>query len=653
MESPNLSPHTLPPRPRAFIAGALLCALLAVGAPHTRHVLRSSLLDGEFLPFGVILGLLVASACVNPVVRLGWSVPAFSPQDMAVIFIMGLTTTAVSTDGLASFLLAVIAAPYYYASPENRWADFLFEHLPGWLVPANADNAMGEFFSGLPPGRSIPWAEWLAPLFWWLLLFAATFLVCACIASILHRQWTQHERLTYPLMQVPLAMSEAHSEPGAVPAFARHRLFWVGFGVPLFIVVWNIGTYFHPVYPAISTDFGWLAIARAFPRVRLLLLFPIIGFLYFVNLDVLFSVWAFYLLGVIQIGIYNRFGFQIGRADIYCSGSPSMGWQGFGALTAMVLWGLWMARAHLGRAARAALHPAQADNSQQHGEVVSHRVAWVGLGLGTAFIAAWLHASGMQWQVIALFLFAAFVIFLGLTRIVVQTGIVFVRAPLTAQSFSTYTLGTASISAPSMVSLALTYSWIHTVFFFMPVVAHAARVSEVLRIPGRHIRRALLLGLIVAVPTTLLYHLASGYEHGAQNFSGWAFRGGCTIPYHSTVSKMANPEPADARRLLFFAIGAAAMLCFTQLHYLLPWWPLHPIGMTIASTWPTRMIAFSLFLAWLAKLSIVKAGGLKWYNQFKPLFLGLVLGYFTGLALSLCIDILCFGPGQGHPVYSL
>ncbi len=635
-------------RPRAFVAGAAFACVLCAAAIHARQVMNSSLLDGEFLPFGVIFGLMILSGCLNPAAKLAAGKPLFTAQEAAVIFIMGLATTAVSGDGLGAFLLAVIAAPFYYASPENRWADFLFEHIPRWLVPSNDANAMGEFFAGLPPGRPLPWNEWVIPLFWWLLLFSAMFLVCACLAALLHRQWADHERLRYPLLEAPLAMCDPGDDARPAPPFARNGLFWTGFGVAAFIVLWNIGGFFLPMWPVIKLDWGWLAVARSFPYVRLYLIVPIVGFLYFVNLDVLFSVWAFYLLGVVQVGVYNRIGFRIGRADIYCSGQPSMGWQGFGALTAMVLWGLWMARGHLRSTWRAAWAGEREDDA-----ILPYRFAWLGAGFGLALMAVMLHEAGMEWKVIALFLFAAYVIFLGLTRIVVQCGIVFCRAPLTAQSFATYPLGSANIAASSMTCLALTYSWIHTVFFFLPVVAHAGRVCDALRVPFRSMRRALALGLVVAVPTTVVYHLLAGYHYGAQNFMGWAFRGGCIIPYQHIVQKMANPQPPDWTRLLFFLIGAAAMLFFTQLHYRLPWWPLHPIGMTIAATHPTRMIAFSLFMAWLLKLAIVKAGGLSLYNRFKPLFLGLIIGYFAGLAVAFLVDLAWFGPGQGHPVYSL
>ena len=402
-------------------------------------------------------------------------------------------------------------------------------------------------------------------------------------------------------------------------------------------------------------DLGWIQVARDFPAIRALIIFPIVGFTYFVNLNALLSVWSFYLLGIIQVGIYNRVGFQLGPADIYCSSHPSMGWQGYGALTAMVLWSLWMARRHLWHALRQAFTRTGSGSAQgmEESGLFSYRSAFIGMVLGWLYILFWLWRAGMEMRMAGVFIFAAFIIFLGLNRIVIQCGIVFVRAPLTAQSFTLGTLGTTALPAASMVSLGLTYSWIHTVFFFMPVVAHATRLADVLRVPGRTIRRALCFALLVAVPTTLCFHIIAGYYYGAENFDGWAFRGGCTMPYQSIVSKMANPTHTNWACLGFFAIGAVVFLIITQLHYRFSWWPLHPIGMTIAATHPTTMIAFSVFIAWLAKWIIVKAGGHRAYETCKPFFLGLVVGYFAGISIALLVDILFFGPGLGHRVYSL
>jgi len=60
-----------------------------------------------------------------------------------------------------------------------------------------------------------------------------------------------------------------------------------------------------------------------------------------------------------------------------------------------------------------------------------------------------------------------------------------------------------------------------------------------------------------------------------------------------------------------------------------------------------------VFLAWMVKGVLLRTGGRRLYNRTKPLFLGMILGYFTGLAVATCVDWLYFGPGQGHPVYSL
>ncbi len=650
MELPEADSAAKAVRFRVWIAGAVFCCLLAMGAPYTRNILPSSLLDGEFLPFGVMMGLLILTGVVNPAVKGAFGRTAFTPQELVLLFIMGITTTAVSTDGLAAFLIALIAAPSYYASPENGWLDHLLPHISAWLIPANAGGEIRHFFSGLPGGGRIPWTVWAVPLFWWLSLFAATFFVCACLVVVLRKQWSEHERLTFPLMEVPLAMAAAPQGRAWWAAVFRSRLFLAGFFIPFFVVTWNIGTFFSPGFPEIRLDFGWVQIARDFPGIRTLVIFPIIGFLYFVNLGALLSVWFFYLMGVIQVGTYNRVGFQLGPADIYCSSHPSMGWQGFGAMAAMVLWGLWMARSHLGRALRQALAARQ---PPEPADLFGYRTAFAGMIAGWGYILFWLWRAGMEALMAGIFIFAAYVIFLGLSRIVIQCGIVFVRAPLTAQSFTIGVLGSVGAPAQGMAALGLTYSWIHTVFFFMPVAAHAARAAELMKISGRTIGRALCWALAVAVPTTLIYHIAAGYYYGAENFDGWAFKAGCTIPYQSVVTKMLNPVPTNWRCLGFFAIGAAAFLSITQLHYRFAWWPLHPIGMTIAATHPTTMIAFSVFLAWLAKWIILRVGGHRAYESGKPFFIGLVAGHFAGISISLLVDILFFGPGQGHRVYSL
>ena len=77
----------------------------------------------------------------------------------------------------------------------------------------------------------IPWGIWIEPLLWWLLFMAAFYLVVVCMMVILRRQWMDHERLLYPLTQVPLGMVEDGKQPGPVKPFLKNASMWLGLAV--------------------------------------------------------------------------------------------------------------------------------------------------------------------------------------------------------------------------------------------------------------------------------------------------------------------------------------------------------------------------------------------------------------------------------------
>ena len=114
---------------------------------------------------------------------------------------------------------------------------------------------------------------------------------------------------------------------------------------------------------------------------------------------------------------------------------------------------------------------------------------------------------------------------------------------------------------------------------------------------------------------------------------------------------MRDPAPTDWDKLGIFGSGALAYLALTFLHYRLPWWPLHPIGMPVGiCSYPMTIIVFSIFVSWLAKWAIMRSGGIVLYQKAQPFFIGLVLGYFTAIGISFLIDMIWF-PGQGHSLY--
>lgn len=633
---------------RALILGCVAAILVSVGDPYTYHVLHSSLLAHDYLPLGTIFPFIVLVTVINVALKRIRRRFALSPPELLVVFVMGLVGSTIASN-TTGYLLAIISAPYYFASPENQWASYFHGYVPRWIAPSDEGKAMTWFFEGLPEGQSLPWGAWILPLFWWVSLIAVVFFVCFCMVAILRKQWVEKERLAFPLAEVPLEMVRASDGPRMLPAFMRGKVFWIGFGIPFVILLWNIFGYFNPLFPTIPMKSSF-QVARAFPGITTNLYFPLIGFAFLINLDVSFSVWFFYLLGVIQIGIFNRVGVTMGSADVYCSENVPLSWQGFGAFIVMVCWGAWMARTHLGEVFRKAFRRhADVDDS---GELMSYRSAVWGLIIGLIYMAGWLYQSGMQdVRVLALFLVGAVVLFIGVTRIVVEAGLVFLRAPMISQSFTMFTLGTTTIPVSSMVGLAFSYVWTSDLkSIFMAAVAHAAKLRDGIAGKRGTIPLAITVAVLVSLLASIWYTLYIGYEHGAYNFGRHIFRGGATIPFDSIVSKMRNPFDIFWPGLRFLGIGGAVMAGLLFMRYRFIWWPLHPVGFTIASILPIQLSAFSVFLAWAAKALILRVGGARLYWAARPFFFGLIVGSFFGVGVSFLVDVIWF-PGQGHEVY--
>jgi hypothetical protein len=114
---------------------------------------------------------------------------------------------------------------------------------------------------------------------------------------------------------------------------------------------------------------------------------------------------------------------------------------------------------------------------------------------------------------------------------------------------------------------------------------------------------------------------------------------------------MNNPEPPDTFQLTLFGTGAAVMSLLTFLKYRFPWWPFHPVGFALGGTGTSvRYTVFSVFIAWAIKFLILRIGGAALYRKYSPFFLGVLIGYSTGVAFSLVVDVIWF-PGGGHSIH--
>jgi hypothetical protein len=636
---------------RAIVLGTFISIIVNLLPAYSAYIVHSSRMVFGHLPMATMVVFTLVAWPINLLFKVLNPKWVLNRGEMVVVFCMGWISAAIPAANFMGLLIGAIAAPFYYATAENRWSEYLLEYLPRWAIPTNDRGQMTWFFEGKPPGTPIPWDVWFGPLLWWGSFLVALALVSVAIVAILRKQWVERERLPFPLAEGPLAMTEEGRGSGDYVLF-HNRLFWIGVAIPFFIICWNIAGYFWHLLPSIDlfTQFHTVSLGRGFPSIQMKLNFFILGFAFFTNLDILFSLWFFYLIGVIQTGVFDRFGYTIGASDIWGSnGGAAMGWQAEGAFIAFTLTGLWMGREHLKQVWRKGLYnDPDIDDSN---ELMSYRNALIAGAVGILFMFFWLWRSGMSPVVAGVFLMALLLMTIGVSRIVAESGLMYARMPITPQSFTFYTIGISNMESPSAAALGLSYSTFGLGNTFgATTLAHIARLGAELHLKTRSLFAVTIFALVLSLVVSAVFTLYLGYAHGAYNFNVYTFNSGNRVVFDNVVQKLQTPFDTSFDRLMFLGIGASVASLCSFLRYRFLWWPLSPIGLTVFTTGVIQRQVSMIFLAWLIKFVLLKIGGITLYRRAHPLFWGLLLGYVVGIGLIFVVDTFFF-MGQGHLVH--
>ena len=639
--------------PRSLLVGLALAVGLNLAAPFVGLVLRSQYLATSYFPVGLGVGFFVVVLGANGAlrrIRRSW---ALRERELAVVFVMAAVASTMPTHGISGKLLSFISAPHYLASPENRWAEYILPHLPRWAV-VEGGPGLRWFYEGLPRGEAIPWSAWALPLAWWLAFLGAAWLACLCVISILRRQWMEHERLAYPLAEMATALIRGSEAAAGAPRLTRSRLFWAGFGLAFGTLAWNLVGYFVAGWPELPRALPPIVVARDFPGIPLVLYWPMLCITFFLKAEVSLSLWVFVILGVIEEGVFNRLGFSIRNSlSVACfdASRPALAWQSYGAMVAMVGLNLWVARRHLAAVARKALHPGDPCLDDRR-ELLPARTALLGLAFAGCFMTLWLWRLGLRPLTALLFLTAAFVGFLGLSRLVVEGGLVFILPPLTPQSATVTLLGNSAVGARQLTAVGLTMGWIaDPINAFMPAAANATKVGHSARAGGGSLVAAIVLAVAAGLAATIPLTIWIGYQLGAHTTGTWLFHSAPSVPYGYIIRAIGSEPGIEWAKLACAGIGGAAMLALTALHHRLSWWPLHPIGLVVGVIYKVRWCFLPFLLGWLCKVVVLRVGGAAGLQRAKPFFLGAMVGWFAGAGLSVATDAIFFF-GRGHVISS-
>jgi hypothetical protein len=476
---------------------------------------------------------------------------------------------------------------------------------------------------------------WIPVVLAWLLLFLVLGFIFLCLNVILRRQWTEREKLTYPITQLPLEMTSF------VSGFFCNKRMWLGFAIAASISLLNGISFLYPSAPSLPVtrrSFGFAERPLSFYGGMTIAFYPFaIGLMFLMPLDVLFSTAFFYGLYRNERALAEAMGWRI-SADV-----PYLNEQTIGAFIALGICFFWIGRQHFKAVFKNAFkRKPELDDSQ---EPLPYRFAVWGFVLGLILFAFLLSRAGMAPWLASAFAVLFLITPLISTRIRAESGI-FVhayhhQAPryMLIDALGTRCLGTRNLTALSVCFFNRDYRPQQ-----MPHQLEAFSISEQANISPRRMVAAILIAVTLGVILGFWLQLHFFYKFGADSghFNYWSTGYGKEF-YGRLRNYIYRPTNTEPIKLLFMGIGFSFMVLLVYLRVRFFWLPLHPLGYAMASNQEMSDLWAPILICLLLKWLILKYGGIGSYRRAVPFFLGLVLGDFlmgmTWSLLSVALNI--------------
>ncbi len=627
---------------------ALAAALCAI-TPYNDYVLGNTYIAGNHFPMGGVFVLLTLSL-LSFLLHRWRRRPFLGVGEIAVVYIIITVTSGIPSSGLLRYMIPCGTVPYYFANSGNLWQQLFWDRIPQWMAVSDRD-AVVWFWEGLPPGESVPWRPWINMMSHWSILFGGFWAIMIALASLVRRQWADRERLAFPLVQFPVEVLRADASGPSGPFFTS-RLVWIGAGGVLLIHLLSGLHRYFPAIPGINTfnDLDAMLPDRplsAASPIYLAFFFGAIGFGYLLSLEVSAGFWASVLYFKAQGIVLAALGYQGDSAwggDI----SKVSNGQQLGGLLVIAFVLCWLLRGTVADAFRKAFsRSSPVDDSR---EPLSYRAAVFALLGGCALSLGWLVAGGMDMLFACAFLLFFLAICLVLTRIVAEAGMLMVHLSFAPTDYlklfgGTAALGPANLTVLTFVDCALTFDLRE---FLMPSVLNAFRLADVEGISTRKLVSPLITALLVCVIVSIPAFLLTFYLPGAAQVGNVVeLRSHPTRYFTLLGNRLQANEQYVALDYLSMVSGGVivALLSWLRLNYV--WWPVHPLGFVMGTSWASLNLWFSLFIGWFLKLLTIRYTGLAGYMRFRPLFMGVILGDVIGAVLW---DVVGWFMGSGFMV---
>jgi len=633
--------HTI--RPRALASGLLIGVVLCAITPFANSYLKATPLAGGHFPLAAFFVFFASAVILALVARISRRKPLLNGLELLTAWALMVVVSGIGFTGLVRTFFINITAPAQFADTANSWSSTLLPFLPERLYPR--DPAILEaLYNGLPGKagltfrqtlETIPWAFWLPVLLQWSVFVLLVYATLFCLANLFSGQWVSNERINFPLLQMPKLLAEAYDEQRLF-AFLGDPFLLCGLSLPVVLhLLGGLNAHF-PSVPALPTEilagsyFPSTGLLSGFQKVKIYIFPAFIGFAFITTRQVSLSFWVFFLLAGLLTGILHTAGLQIPDSALGTLFGPSIAHpeetQAIGAGLIFFLFIIWLARTYLGEVIRQCFRPVP--DTSEVGWIPA-RYALMGVLFGMAALCLWSTACGMGLGAAVMLYTCFFAAMLLVAKIVCQGGVPYCSLNVAPADGILSLFGAKPLGS---FGLVLGMSLQKMLFVdvreaLLPSLMHAEKVTERMH-ARRYMALAVIASLVLAVAASFLSMLYLAYRYGIQELDmDWATRTTQTV-YANSQRLLESPQTPDGWLLTFVLIGAVVMLVLVLCYYLLPWWPIHPLGYLMAYSSSMRILWFSFLVGWLCNALCLRYGGTFLYRRIRLVFIGLIIGDF-------------------------
>lgn len=559
---------------------------------------------------------------------------ALTQTDLIVCFAVMSVASAIGGEWSSMVYPSIISFPFR-ARTDPLFRDQFEKYVPNWL--AIKDLATVKDMEG--GGRTWQYSFSKIPVFLtcylvWSALVLSVCFAMQCINSLMRGAWCEKERLTFPLIQMPVAMSEGGGSRG----MWRSKHMWIAFAIMFSIDILNGLNYLFPNLPSIPVK-DLFYIDRAFRdppwsnigdfRISIYPFMAAIGL--FMPSDMLFSFVAFFLLRKATHVILASQGIPQSTfsGTAIEPGPPYFDEQTWGAVLAMFLGAVWVSREYLrGVWKDIRLGQPSADGG------ISHRWSFVGLVVCFSFVVAFGMYGGLPLPYMIPYV-ALFLIFsIVLTRVRAQLG------PPThefaffgANSIMHRFVGTKWISDSQA-------TWVTNSFFFvnrlsrnhpMPYQLEAMKMGQNERLNQKALFFIIALATAVGLLISFYYRQTNVYRTGSVPWSDVG------TYLNNIITDRRGPDIVGITMTIF---GFAMVMVLDALRFRFPGFPLHPAGYLLSMNFGVNYYWFGLLLALLVKNFVQRYYGLKGYDKLRSVALGILLGEYAAETIWMMMAVI-------------